>query len=135
MSIPTLPQRTRGLTFLLALLFALPLAGCGSRLVLPPADISAARAAVATAEEAGAGEHAPLALRTAQQKLEQAQQAADRGDNTQARILSEQAAVDARLAEIRSRATRQEAALQTVQRSIDTLREEIDRSRRTSGDQ
>jgi capsule polysaccharide export protein KpsE/RkpR len=133
MTTPTFRLR-RGTSSLGMLLLLAALVGCGgSSRAVAPADLGAARSAIASAEEAGAAEHAPLEIRTARQKLERAQAAADRGDHQSARIQGEQAVVDARLAETKARATRQEANLQTVRSSIETLREEIERNRRAGG--
>jgi hypothetical protein len=127
MTRPSHARRRWGAHVALFVLLA-SLTGCAStRPVVPPADITAARAAIASAEEAGAAEHAPLELRTARQKFERAQAAADPAE---AYFLASQAAIDARLAETTARAARQEANLRTVQASIETLRQEIERNRR-----
>lgn len=128
----TLARRAGLLRYaLLAGLFPALLALSGCRTTYPPpsGEMSASRAAIATAEEAGASEHAPVELRRARQKAEQAQQAMDRGDNLRARILAEQAEVDARLAEATARAQRQQEAVDILRASIESLRQEIERSR------
>jgi hypothetical protein len=119
-----------GRATLLAVVLSVGLLGCRTTHPLPEGELSTARAAIATAEEAGAAEHAPVEIRRARQKLEQSQTAIERGDHLQARILLEQAEVDARAAELTARANRQEATLATIRSSIAALREEIERSRR-----
>ncbi len=130
-------RRTRVRPYVLVVTtMALLVVFSGCRTTYPPAtaEVSAARSAVATAEEAGAADGAPVEFRRARQKLEQSQQAADRGDNLRARILAEQAEVDARLAEMTTRANRQQEAVEALRASIDALRQEIQRSRRAAGD-
>jgi chromosome segregation ATPase len=106
--------------------------GCRTTYPMPTGEIATARSAVASAEDAGAAEQAPLDLRTARQKMQQAQEALDRGDHLRARILSEQAAVDARLAEVTTRADRQQEAVDALRASVRSLREEIERTRQAT---
>ncbi|MEM1042249.1 MAG: DUF4398 domain-containing protein [Bacteroidota bacterium] len=114
----------------LVLALALVTAGCaGSK--LPPPNLSTAQNAIAEADESGASEAAPLALRNARQKLDQAEQAVEREDYGQARYLADQAQVDAELAEARARSATAMAAVDELRESIRVLREEINRSRRT----
>lgn len=120
---------------LAALVMPVFLIGCASSQPRPTAELGSARTAVATAEEVGANEFAPLEFRSARQKLEQALTAADRGDHRTSRLLAEQAVVDAQLAEASARAARQQRAVQEIRASIDALRAEIQRSRRTAGGQ
>lgn len=109
-------------------------AGCsGSR--LPSPDLSPTRSAIAQADQAGASESAPLALRNARQKLEQAEAASNRGDNRTAQMLAEQAEIDARLAEARARSARAQAAVDELRESVRVLRDEINRNRQAGGGQ
>lgn len=82
---------------------------------------------VAQAEDAGAREYAPLALRGAQQKVRAAQTALRDGDTAEARRLAERARIDAELAEITSRAAKMQRAAREVQASIRMLEVEIQR--------
>jgi hypothetical protein len=103
--------------------------GCaGSK--LPPPDLSAPRSAIAEADQAGAAESAPLLLRNARQKLQQAEAAAANDDMQRAQFLAEEAAVDAELAAAMARAANAQAAVDELRESVRVLREEIERSRR-----
>ena len=114
------------------LALALFAAGCaGSR--MPPPDMSAARSAIADADQAGAGEAAPLALRNARQKMERAEQALEDEDYEAAQFLTHEAEVDAELAEAKSRSMTAQAAVDELRESIRVLREEIERSRPAGG--
>ena len=112
---------------------AVLLAGCASGPRIAPevarAEIAEARAAVSQAEQADAATHAPIALRTARQKVEDATQALATGQIERADRLAEQAAVDARLAEARARAVVAETAVNEVREAIQALRDEIERNR------
>ena len=120
----------------LALAALTVLAGCGSSSLVAPeaarAEISSARDALSQAEQADAGARAPVALRMARQKVEEAQTALSTGDPDRADRLAREAAVDARLAEVSSRADVAETAVAEVREAIRALREEIDRNRRTN---
>ena len=126
MSAPVARPRRFGSVALLVV--ALAAAGCASSKG-PPPDLSAPRQAVAEADQAGAAEAAPLELRNARQKLEQAATAVERGDYERARFLAAEAAVDAELAEAKARAATVEAAVAELRESIRVLREEIERNR------
>lgn len=109
-------------------LLALLASGCTSSRI-PPPDLTASRSAVASADQAGASEAAPLELRNARLKLDQAQSAVNREDYERARIFAEQARVDAEYAEARARSVQAQAAVDELRESIRVLREEIERSR------
>ncbi len=114
------------------LALALLAAGCaGSR--MPPPDMSAARSAIADADQAGAGEAAPLALRNARQKLERAERAMEDDDYQTAQFLTHEAEVDAELAEATSRSMTAQAAVDELRESIRVLRDEINRNRQGGG--
>ena len=112
-----------------ALLLALVATGCASSRV-PPPDLSAARLAVAEADQAGAAEAAPLALRNARLKMEQAQTAINQEDYERAMIFAEQAQVDAEFAEAKARSVKAQEAVDELRESIQVLRDEIERNRR-----
>ena len=116
--------------FLGLALVVLLLSGCASSRV-PPPDLSSSRNAVAEADQAGAAEAAPLALRNARMKLEEAQRALNDEDYERAMRLSEQAQVDAEYAEAKARASTAQAAIDELRESIRVLRDEIERNRRT----
>lgn len=113
---------------------ALLVSGCaGSK--LPPPDFTSSRSAIAQADQAGASEAAPLALRNARQKLQEAEAASNRGDNRMAQMLAEQAEIDAKLAEATARSSTAQAAVDELRESIRTLRDEINRNRQPGGGQ
>jgi hypothetical protein len=94
----------------------------------PPRDaIAEAEAAIAQARARDADEHAPLSLRKAEDKLEQAKAAA-RDDDTYgtARRLAEQAQVDAQLALVESEKAQAEKNFEELERTTRALDEEID---------
>ena len=100
--------------------------GCSS--VQPPTGtISQAQLAIREAEQNKAAQHAPLELRKAREKLNQAEQAMRNEEYLTARRLSEQALVDARLAEVKAESdiARQNAA--DLQKAIKSLRAEAER--------
>jgi hypothetical protein len=111
-------------------LLTLAVAGCaGSK--LPPPDFSGPRSTIAEADQAGASESAPLLLRNARQKLQQAETAAADGDMERAQFLADEAAVDAELAAATARAANAQTAVDELRESVRVLREEIERNRRT----
>jgi hypothetical protein len=116
------------LLFVVALVFFL--GACAS--TAPPSarleqQLTRSSTAVDEAEEAGAQEHAPLALRDAEKKLRLAQEALAEGKQDKALRLAEQAEVDAELAEVTALSSKAQQAAQELHKSIQTLREEISR--------
>lgn len=112
-------------------IISLVLAGCGSSApsALMVSQIAEARATVARATEAGARDHAPILLRDAESKIEQAEALHRRRGGTTSRQLLEAARADAELAEQTARAARAQASAREIQESIQTLREETARGR------
>lgn len=110
-------------------LLALLVSGCASSRV-PPPDLTASRNAVTEADQAGAVEAAPLAMRNARMKLDEAQRALNDEDYERAKLLAEQAQVDAEYAEAKARAATAQAAVDELRESIRVLRDEIERNRR-----
>lgn len=103
------------------------LAACAPAKQPPTGQMALATAAVEKAAAAGAYEYAPLALKSSQDKIEQAKTAIQAKDYENARRLLEQAEVDAKLAEAKSGAAKSQKAVDELQKSIDLLREEIQR--------
>lgn len=123
------PLHVRSLVPILLGFLTLAAAGCaGSK--LPPPDLSGPRSTIAEADQAGASASAPLLLRNARQKLQQAETAAADGDNERAQFLADEAAVDAELAAATARAASAQAAVDELRESIRVLRDEIERNRR-----
>jgi hypothetical protein len=103
------------------------LAACASSSPPPTEQLAFANAAVDEARSAGAPEGAPVEMRLAQEKLNQANQAMGAKDYDRARFLAEEAEVDAKLAAAKSRSTKADRAVAEVRESIRTLHEEINR--------
>ncbi|AEG00633.1 DUF4398 domain-containing protein [Methylomonas methanica] len=101
-------------------------AGCAS--VPPPTEqLAVSQAAVATAGSADANEYAPIALKSAMDKLDAAQRAMAREENLLARRLAEEAQVDAQLASATAGAAKAQLAARQLQEGNRVLRQEIDR--------
>jgi hypothetical protein len=106
-------------------------AGCATTQQPSPTTVSAmteATSAIEQAEQVGAQEHAPLELRSAQKKLEEAQAALGEDNHEGARRLAQQATVDAELAETRALSAKAQLAVRELQESIRVLREEMERT-------
>ena len=113
----------------MVLIFVLA-SGCrSSRVPAPTSEMAAASLAVEQADQMGAEEYAPLEIRQARQKLDQAQRLLRNGDNKRARMLIEKAKVDAELAEAKALASKSQKAVVELQETIKTLRDEIARNR------
>jgi hypothetical protein len=112
--------------FLLVLLVLFVATACSS--VSPPTtQIAAAEAAVEQAESMGAVEAAPLAMRVAREKLDEAKSLVDSGDDdhlSRAKRLAEDATVEAQLAEQTARTAALTKARDEAQATIDAMREE-----------
>lgn len=111
---------------------AVVLAGCASHEVPPPrAEFARAELAIEQAEASEATRYAPLALRDARQKLEQARAAAHKEDYRQAQYLAKEAEVDGRLALADAQTARAERRAEDSRRSIETLRQELQQQERS----
>lgn len=104
------------------------LAACATAPPAPTEQFAVSRAAVADAVSAGGAEFAPVALRSAQDKLDRANAAMAAGDYRDARRYAEDAEVDAKLAAATARSRKAERALAEVEAGIRTLREELART-------
>ena len=105
----------------------LALTGCAPSMQPPTSQMALAQSAVDKATAAGAYEYAPLELKMAQDKVEQAKTAMNAKDYVKAERLLEQAEIDAQLAEAKSSTTKSQKAVDSLQQGIDLLREEIQR--------
>jgi hypothetical protein len=105
----------------------LALAGCAPATQPPASQMALAQDAVEKASAASAYEYAPVELKAARDKIDQAKTAMQSKDYASSQRLLEQAEVDARLAEARSNAAKAQRAVEELQKSIDLLREEIQR--------
>ncbi len=88
------------------------------------ANIANADMAIQRAQQANAGNYAPLELRLAEEKLQQARSASDRDKKKEARRLADEAVADAQTAEAKSRATQTAQIEQQMRQSVGTLRQE-----------
>lgn len=100
--------------------------GCSS-MQPPTGTVSQAQLAIREADQSKASQYAPLELRKAREKLNDAEKAMRSEEYLKARRLSEQALVDARLAAVKadSEIARENAA--ELQKTIKTLRAEAER--------
>lgn len=105
---------------------ALFIAACAG-IPAPTEQMAVSKAAVNEASSAGGNEFAPVQLKSAMDKMEEAEKAMTAEDYVLARRLAEQAQVDARLAEAVARATKAQKAAGALQESNQILRQEINR--------
>ncbi len=95
----------------------------------PPLEkISVAEQMVSMADNENAAQYAPLDIRLAREKLQQAKAALDDKEYAEARRLADQASVDAQVAEAKATTEKGRRAVEELRQSIETLRREIDRS-------
>ncbi len=106
------------------LLLSLSLYACAST-PAPVGSVAKAETAVEQAREAKADEHAPLLLRSASQKADDARAAMKRKDYTQARRLAEEAQIDAELAQQTALSARAQQAASELRNSLELLRREL----------
>ena len=108
-------------------LFVLFIATACSSVSPPTTQIAAAEAAVEQAESMGAVEAAPLSMRVAREKLDEAKALVESGDEdhlSRAKRLAEDATVEAQLAEQTARTAALTKARDEAQATIDAMREE-----------
>ena len=115
----------------LALALLVPLAGCASKGEQPRAEFREAEQAIEAAVGANGQEHAPMALREAREKLDQARNAADDGERDRARLLAAQAQTSAELALAQAETKRTEEVAQEAISGARTLRKELQREEAT----
>lgn len=92
----------------------------------PTQKLTETETVIRQADQIGAGDYAPLEIRQARQKLEQARAAYNREDYDEAARLAEQARVDAELAQIKTLSGKSQKAVRELRESIRVLREEIE---------
>ncbi len=99
---------------------------CGCASMPPPNDeITRAQTAVNEAAEVESQDYAPLALRNARAKLQDARNAIEQEDFERAKQRAEEAQVDAELAEQKALSAKAEKSAQEIQKSIRLLRKEM----------
>lgn len=114
------------LTMLIAIVIPFTV-GCATK-VAPVENITGAEMAIKEAQESDASVNAPLELKVATDKLNQAKAAMEQEQFDSARLLADEAMLDAKLAEAKSRSEKARKIAQEMQDNIETLRHEIDRS-------
>jgi hypothetical protein len=102
-------------------------AGCAGTPPIPTASLQAAQQSIATAERAGAGEHAATELAEARAKISSAQRAVDKEEMKEAGWLADEARAEADLAVAKTGAAKAIAANADTERSTKTLIEEMER--------
>jgi predicted S18 family serine protease len=108
----------------LCALIALTASGCAS-VPRPDAALAKSDSAIKQAIEAGARTHAPLLLREAENKLNQARAEANKEEYKKAQQLAEQAQVDAELAQVTTLASKAQTSVDELNQSIKLLRKEM----------
>lgn len=102
------------------------IAACGS--TNPPTQqLTETRMVIEQAEQVGAEEYAPLELRNAGIKLEQARAASEAKEYEKAIRLAEQARVDAELAQVKALSAKSQKAAAELKESIRVLQQELER--------
>ena len=92
----------------------------------PPIDeLARTQAAISQAEQVGARDYAPLEIREAKKKLDEARELVERKEFERAARLANQAEVDAELAEAKTLSGKAQKAVRELRESIKTLKEEI----------
>ncbi len=108
---------------------AIVMAGCAS-VPKPTEQFAVTQSAITNAVRAGGPEYAPVEMKSAQDKMEQANRAVAKEDYEHARRLAEEAQVDARLAEKKAESAKARKAAVAMSDDIRVLREEINRKSR-----
>ncbi|NOU21028.1 MAG: DUF4398 domain-containing protein [Methyloglobulus sp.] len=103
------------------------MAGCAG-IPAPTEQMAVSRAAVSNAASAGGNEFAPLQLKSAMEKMDNAERAMTEENYLQARQLAEQAQADAQLATTTARSVKAQKAASALQEDNRVLRQEIDRN-------
>lgn len=117
----------RQLATLFALVMVVLLSACSNKPLAPDASMTHAREAIATAERAGARQHAESDFDEAQQKLIQAEQAIRDEDMYKADRLARESSVVAELAVARTESAKALEINKEMRRSADALLEEMQR--------
>lgn len=107
------------------------LGACATAPVAPTASLTEAREAIASAEQAGARQHADAELDEAQQQLLKAERFVKSEQMVEAERFAHQALIAAELASARTEAAKAVAINREMRRSADALLEEM----RRTGDQ
>lgn len=118
-------QKTARYGLILGILFIL--ASCAS--TKPPTqELARTEAAIDQADQVGAQDYAPLEIREARKKLQQAKELSAEGEHEKAKRLAERAEVDAELAESKALSEKAQSAVRQLRESIRLLKEEINQN-------
>lgn len=101
----------------------------------PTQKLAQTQAAIKQAEQVGAQDYAPLAIRSARQKLDKAQDLVKQKKYEKAKRVADESAVDAELAETKSLSEKAQKAVDELRESIQTLKEEITNKQQAGGTQ
>ncbi|GAB3251421.1 DUF4398 domain-containing protein [Chitinimonas naiadis] len=116
---------------ILAGVFGLGLVACASTSAEPREQMAAGKAAIESAENAGAGNYAASELAQARDKLAKANNAAQAKQYIEAKRWAEEAQVDAQYAQARATAQKSTTAVEEVDKGNQVLRQEINRATTT----
>ena len=123
---PGIPRQTIALGLTLSTAAILLFVGCAS-LPPPTEQMAVSRAAVSNALSAGGNQYAPVAYKSAVDKMQAAEAAMPQEDYALALRLAQEAEVDARLAAETARAAKAQKAADTVNDDMRVLRKEMNR--------
>jgi len=101
----------------------------------PTQKLAQTQAAIKQAEQVGAQDYAPLAIRSARQKLDKAQDLVKQKKYEKAKRFADESAVDAELAESKALSEKAQKAVDELRESIKTLKEEIANEQQAGGTQ
>lgn len=122
MQIKTFLKSPKFLLAAFAVSSSLVLAGCSGN--PPTAQLAVTTQALNAAETAGATEFAPVEMRSARKKMNDAEQATFEKKYTKAQHLAEQAEWDARVAERKAQAEKVQRSVEDAKRGVEALRNE-----------
>lgn len=112
------------LKILLGSLMLIVVASCAT--TRPPTDeLARTQAAINQAEQVGARDYAPLEIREAKKKLEEARELLGQKEYERAARRAHEAEVDAELAEAKTLSGKAQKAVRELRESIRTLKQEI----------
>ena len=98
---------------------------CSANTVPIQKNISNAEMIITRAQTGDVDEYAPLELRLAKEKLQEAKSAFEREEYTSAQYLAEEALLTANLAQEKARTEKTRKIVQELRESIDTLNKEL----------
>ena len=104
------------------------LSACASTPMAPTSELTAAREAIASAEQAGARQHAGAELDEAKQKLIKAESSLSEARMIEAERLARESTIVAELASARTESAKAAAVNKQMNRGADALNEEMQRT-------